>query len=79
MKGVCPYCEDFREIEIIRKMEKSMIRGREIASDAEFSLCTACGKDISCESPQAIFCPECSKWFCLECYTKHECGAQGGN
>jgi putative zinc finger/helix-turn-helix YgiT family protein len=47
MKGVCPYCEDFREIEIIRKMEKSMIRGREIASEAEFSLCTACGKEFA--------------------------------
>ncbi len=47
MNGMCPYCEEFREIEIIKKMEKNIIRGIEIESEAEFSLCTVCGKDFA--------------------------------
>ena len=47
MNGTCPYCEKFCEIEIIKKMEKYVIRGIEIESEAEFSLCTVCGKDFA--------------------------------
>jgi len=47
MKSTCPYCEKFREIEIVKKMEKNIIHGIEIESEAEFSLCTVCGKDFA--------------------------------
>ncbi len=47
MKRVCPYCEKFREIEIVKKMEKYIIHGIEIESEVEFSLCTVCGKDFA--------------------------------
>ncbi len=47
MKSTCPYCEEFREIEILKKMEKNIIHGIEIESEAEFSLCTVCGKDFA--------------------------------
>lgn len=44
---MCPYCEEFREIKIIKKMEKNIIRGMEIESEAEFSLCSVCEKDFA--------------------------------
>jgi putative zinc finger/helix-turn-helix YgiT family protein len=47
MKSTCPYCEEFRAIEIVKKMEKNIIHGIEIESEAEFSLCTVCGKDFA--------------------------------
>ena len=47
MKSTCPYCEEFCEIEIVKKMEKNIIHGIEIESEAEFSLCTVCGKDFA--------------------------------
>lgn len=47
MKGICPHCEELREIKIIKKIEKNVIRGFEIESEAEYSLCTECGKDFA--------------------------------
>ncbi len=47
MKTMCPYCEDMREIKIIKKNEESIIRSRKIESEAEYSLCTICNKEFA--------------------------------
>jgi putative zinc finger/helix-turn-helix YgiT family protein len=47
MPGICPICEDKREIKIVKKSEKSNIRGRTIKADSIYSVCTHCGNEFS--------------------------------
>lgn len=47
MLSICPVCEDMREIEIIKKREISVIKGVEITSDVEYSVCRTCRNEFS--------------------------------
>jgi putative zinc finger/helix-turn-helix YgiT family protein len=46
MQRICPICEDWHEIKIVKKSEKSNIRGRTIKADSVFSVCTHCGNEF---------------------------------
>jgi putative zinc finger/helix-turn-helix YgiT family protein len=47
MKGMCPICEDFREIEIISKSEKTTVKGLEVEALAHYSICSHCNNEFS--------------------------------
>lgn len=47
MKGMCPICEDYRDIQIIRCEEEATIRGRKIIAEVEYSLCSYCKNEFS--------------------------------
>jgi len=47
MKGICPICEDFREIEVISKSEITKVKGIEVEALAHYSICTHCSNEFS--------------------------------
>ena len=46
MKGICPICEDFRDIEVISKSEITKVKGIEVETFAHYSICTDCNNEF---------------------------------
>jgi putative zinc finger/helix-turn-helix YgiT family protein len=47
MKGICPICEDIRDIKVISKTEISKVKGREVESVVEYSICLQCNEEFA--------------------------------
>ncbi len=46
MKGICPQCEDVRELKRVAGEEQIPVRGESIPVQVEYTLCTDCGEEF---------------------------------
>lgn len=51
MKGICPYCEDIKELELIEKKEVFNVKDEKIEIDVQFFRCQDCGEEF--DDPKA--------------------------
>lgn len=47
MKGLCPACEDYREIRIKKQIEETTVKGKSIKAEAEISICNYCNNEFA--------------------------------
>ena len=47
MQGMCPICEEIREIRIVKQNESATIRGLTITAEAEYSVCNFCEEEFA--------------------------------
>ncbi len=47
MNTICPNCEAFRKVEIIRALEETAVKGDSITAEVVYSKCSACSEEFS--------------------------------
>jgi len=45
--GFCPYCGEYREIQIINRIEETVVKSASVSAPAIFSLCEQCGSEFA--------------------------------